>query len=220
MKFVAYYRLSKLKKNVEQYGIAVQKEAVARYLSTQAGAELVGSFEEHETGANNNRPKLQEAFALCKQHKATLLIARLDRLSRNAAFLMSLRDSGLSFICCDFPNMDRLTCGVLALVAEREREMISSRVVAGLAQAKRQGKRLGCPVARQAWQKAMVSIRANKAAFAANARQAIAEIQSTGITSLSKISEYMNKRGEKTRFGGKWTTTAVKRVLAVDIASA
>ena len=213
MKFVAYYRLSKLKKNVEQYGIQAQMDVVARYLSTQTGAELLGAFQEHETGSNNDRPKLHEAFAMCKQHKATLLIARLDRLSRNAAFLMSLRDSGLAFICCDFPNMDRLTCGVLALVAEREREMISSRVVAGLAVAKRNGKKLGCPVAKDSWHKAMVSIRANKTAFAKQAMVSIKEIQSTGVTSLSRISEYMNKRGETTRLGGKWTTTAVQRVL-------
>ena len=214
MKFVAYYRLSKKKKDAEQYGIQAQKDSVARYLSTQSGAELVGSFEEHETGTNNNRPRLLEAFDLCKQHKATLAIARLDRLSRNAAFLMSLRDSNLQFICCDFPNMDRLTCGILALIAEREREMISTRVVAGLAVAKRNGKKLGCPVAATAWQKAMVSIRANKQAFANKALESIREIQSTGVTSLSRVSEYLNKRGEKTRLGGKWTTKAVQRVLA------
>jgi DNA invertase Pin-like site-specific DNA recombinase len=214
MKFVAYYRLSKKRTDAEQYGINVQKDAVARYLSTQQGGELVGQFEEIESGANNDRPKLKEAFALCMLLKATLLIARLDRLSRNAAFLMSLRDSNLQFVCCDFPTMDRLTCGILALVAEREREMISIRVTAGLAVAKRQGKVLGCPVAAQAWDKAMVSIRANKVAFASRAMESIREIQSTGVSSLSRISEYMNKRGEKTRLGGRWTTTAVKRVIA------
>ena len=213
MKFVAYYRLSKLKKNVEQYGISAQKEAVARYLATQTGAELIGELEEWESGAKNNRLKLAEAFALCKQHKATLVIARLDRLSRNAGFLMSLRDSDLQFVCCDYPQMDRLMCGVLALVAERERDMISLRVKSGLSVAKRNGKRLGCPVAASAWQKAMVSIRANKTAFAGRAMESINEIRSTGVTSLSRISDYLNKRGEKTRLGGKWTTTAVSRVL-------
>jgi DNA invertase Pin-like site-specific DNA recombinase len=213
MKFVAYYRLSKKRDSV-QYGIDVQKETVARYIATQQGAELAGQFEEIESGANNDRPKLKEAFALCVLLKATLLIARLDRLSRNAAFLMSLRDSNIQFICCDFPSMDRLTCGVLALVAEREREMISLRVRQGLAIAKRT-KRLGCPVAAQAWQKAMVSIKANKTAFAGQAMESIREIQSTGVTSLSRIADYLNKRGEKTRLGGRWTTTAVKRVIAM-----
>lgn len=213
MKLVAYYRLSKKRDSV-QYGIDVQKETVARYVANQHGAELVGQFEEIESGVNNNRPKLKEAFALCVMLKATLLIARLDRLSRNAAFLMSLRDSNIQFICCDFPTMDRLTCGVLALVAEREREMISARVTAGLAIARRT-KRLGCPVAAQAWQKAMVSIKANKTAFASQAMKSISEIQSTGVTSLSRIADYLNKRGEKTRLGGRWTTTAVKRVIAI-----
>lgn len=212
MKYVAYYRLSKLKKNVEQYGIEVQKESVARYLGTQPESELMASFEEHETGSNNNRPKLLEAFSLCKKHNAILVIARLDRLSRNAAFLLSLRDSNLSFVCCDFPNMDRMTCGVMALCAEREREMISLRVKQGLAIARRT-KRLGCPVARQAWQKAASAIQANKRAFAGQAMKSIEEIRSTGINSLSRIADYMNKRGEKTRLGGKWTTTTIKRVM-------
>lgn len=213
MKFIAYYRLSKKKTDgSEQYGIEVQKDAVRRYLATQDGAELIDSREEHESGSVNNRVKLLECFELCKQHKAKLILARLDRLSRNAAFLLSLRDSGLDFVCCDFPNMDRLTCGILALVAEREREMISSRVKAGLVIARRT-KRLGCPVAAQAWGKAMVSIQANKTAFAAKAMASIREIQSTGITSKKTIAEFMNKRGEKTRFGGKWTTTAVQRIF-------
>lgn len=212
MKFVTYYRLSKKKKDAEQYGLQAQREIVARYLATQQGAEVVGEREEIESGTVNTRPMLLECFALCKQHNATLLIARIDRLSRSASFLLSLRDSNLSFVCCDFPNMDRLTCGVLALVAERERDMISLRVKQGLAIA-RQTKKLGCPVAGEAWQKAMVSIRANKQAFAQRAMQSIAEIQSTGITSLSRVSEYLNKRGEKTRFGGRWTTTAVRRVM-------
>jgi DNA invertase Pin-like site-specific DNA recombinase len=214
MKFVAYYRLSKKRKDAEQYGIEAQKDAVARYLATQQDAELVAQLEEWESGSINNRPKLLEAFALCKVHKATLVISRIDRLSRSASFLLSLRDSGLAFICCDFPNLDRLTCGVLALVAEREREMISLRVRQGLAIAKRT-KRLGCPVAAQAWQKAMVSIRANKTAFAGQAMESIREIQSTGISSLSRIADYLNKRGEKTRLGKQWTTTAVKRVIAI-----
>jgi DNA invertase Pin-like site-specific DNA recombinase len=213
MKYVTYYRLSKKRKDAEQYGIDAQKEAVARYLATQQGAEVIGEFEEWESGAKNNRPKLQEAFALCKLHKATLLIARLDRLSRSASFLMSLRDSDLFFVCCDYPQMDRLMCGVLALVAEREREMISARVTAGLAAAKRNGKVLGCPVAAQAWSKAMVSIQTNKKAFAGRAMQSINEIRSTGVSSLSRISDYMNKRGEKTRLGGRWTTTGVQRIL-------
>ena len=191
-------------------------DSVSRYLATQTGAELIGSFEEHETGSNNNRPKLLEAFALCKQHKATIIISRLDRLSRNAAFLMSLRDSDLHFVCCDYPQMDRLMCGVLALVAEREREMISARVKAGLVVARRT-KKLGCPVAAFAWSRAMVSIRKNRIAFASRAMESINEIRSTGVTSLSRISEFLNKRGEKTRLGGKWTTKAVQRVLAIDL---
>ena len=211
MKFVSYLRLSK-KKTVEQYGLPAQKEAIARYLASQPGAELIGEFTEHESGAVNNRPQLLGAIALAKSSGAVLCVARLDRLSRSASFLLTLRDSGLAFVCCDFPQMDRLTCGILALVAEKERELISARIRAALAVV-RQRKKLGCPVAAQAWTKAMVSIQERKRAFVAQAVKSIDDVRSTGIEAHSRIAECLNKRGERCRMGGKWTATAVARIL-------
>lgn len=212
MKFVAYYRVSTTR---QDYGIEAQKEAVARYLANQTGAELIGQFEERESGTVNNRPELAAAIDMAKVKRATLIIAKLDRLSRNAAFLMSLQDSKLDFVCCDMPNADRFTIGILALVAQRERDLISQRTIAGLAVAKAQGVRLGNPELATARQSAFKTIQANKVIFADNTRKHIAEIRATGICSLNRIADCLNKRGERTARGGKFTATAVKRVLMV-----
>jgi len=211
MKFVAYYRVSTTR---QDYGIEAQKEAVSRYLASAPG-ELIGSFEERESGANNNRPQLAEAIALAKAKRATLIIAKLDRLSRNASFLMSLQDSSLDFVCCDMPNADKFTIGILALVAQRERELISQRTIAGLAVAKAQGVALGNPKLAEARPNALMAVQTQKKAFAESMLKQIAEIQSTGISSLNRIADCLNKRGEKTaRNGGRFTATTVKRILA------
>lgn len=194
-------------------GIEAQKQAVARYLKT-LDCELIGTFEEVESGANNKRPQLAEAIKLAKSKKAILVIAKLDRLSRNAAFLLQLQDSGIDFVACDMPNADKLSVGIIALLAQRERQLISERTIAGLAVAKQRGAALGNPNAAKAWSKAVESIKAGKKEFAKSALKSIREIQSTGVDTLAKIADCLNKRGEKTARGGTWTATAVKRVLA------
>jgi len=212
MKFVAYYRVSTDRQGLDGNGIEAQKQSVARYLSS-VDCELLGSFQEVESGANNKRPELASAMQLARSKKAVLVIAKLDRLTRNAAFLLQLQDSGVDFVACDMPNADRLSVGIIALLAQRERQLISERTKAGLAVAKQRGAKLGNPKASDAWVKAMASIRQRKADFAAQALVSIQEIQSTGVTTLAKIADCMNKRGEKTPRAGKWTGTAVKRVL-------
>ncbi|MDB6121997.1 MAG: resolvase [Pedosphaera sp.] len=213
MKFVAYYRVSTQKQGLDGNGIEGQKQAVQKYLSSLE-CELLGSFEEVESGAKNDRPQLAAAIQLAKSKKAILVISKLDRISRNASFLMQLQDSRVDFVACDMPNADKFTVGILALVAQRERELISQRTVAGLAVAKARGSVLGNPNAAQAWKTAIKAIREGKQRFAATALISIREIQGTGIESLNRIADCMNKRGEKTARGGRWTATAVKRVLA------
>lgn len=211
-KFVSYYRVSTDKQGLQGNGIEAQKQSVARYLAS-LDCELVGTFEEVESGANNKRPQLAAAIQTAKSKKAILVIAKLDRLSRNAAFLLQLQDSGVDFIACDMPNADKLSIGIIALLAQRERQLISERTRAGLAVAKQRGATLGNPDAAKAWGKAMTAIKARKAEFATAASKSIQEVRSTGIESLSRIADCMNKRGEKTPRGGKWTATAVKRIL-------
>jgi DNA invertase Pin-like site-specific DNA recombinase len=211
MKFVAYYRVSTGK---QDNGIDAQKNAVGRYL-TSLDCELLGSFEEVESGANNKRPQLVAAMALAKAKKAVLIIAKLDRLSRNAAFLLQLQDSGVDFVACDMPNADKLSVGIIALLAQRERELISQRTKAGLEVVKARGVKLGNPNPTPSLKRARAASQAQKRAFAACAMKSIREIQSTGIESLNRIADCMNKRGERTARGGVWTATAVKRVMAV-----
>jgi DNA invertase Pin-like site-specific DNA recombinase len=107
---------------------------------------LAAEFTEIESGRRDtNRPQLHAALAECRKRRATLLIARLDRLARNVAFIANLMESGVDFVAVDMPTSNRLTIHILAAVAEHEREMISARTKAALAQAKARGKQLGNP---------------------------------------------------------------------------
>lgn len=211
--FVSYYRVSTDKQGMDGNGMEAQRAAVQRYLAS-LDCELIGTFQEVESGADNKRPQLAAALKLAKAKKAVLVIAKLDRLSRNAAFLLQLQDSGVDFIACDMPNADKLSIGIIALLAQRERQLISERTKAGLAVAKQRGVVLGNPNAAAALEMAQEAIQARKKGFAALALESIREIQSTGLESLNRIADCLNKRGEQTARGGKWTATAVKRVLA------
>jgi DNA invertase Pin-like site-specific DNA recombinase len=213
-KFVAYYRVSTQMQGISGNGIQAQKQSVARYL-TSIDCELVGSFEEVESGSINKRPQLAKAIQLAKAQKAVLVIAKLDRLSRNAAFLLQLQDSNIDFIACDMPNADKFSVGILALLAQKEREMTSQRTKAALQVLKQKpGVKLGNPNAAKAWPMAVQAIKAGKQEFAKSALKIIREIQGTGVETLSKIADCLNKRGEKTARDGVWTATAVKRVLS------
>jgi DNA invertase Pin-like site-specific DNA recombinase len=141
-KFFSYLRVSTDRQGERGHGLDAQRKAVADYLNGGAW-ELVGEFVEVESGKRNGRPKLAEALAACKKHHARLVIAKLDRLSRNVAFIATLMDGKIDFVCCDFPTANRLTLHILAAVAEHEREMIAKRTKDGLAAAKAKGVVLG-----------------------------------------------------------------------------
>jgi DNA invertase Pin-like site-specific DNA recombinase len=213
LKFVAYFRVSTDKQGLQGNGLEAQKRSVQSYLAS-LDCELLASFEEVESGANRRRPQLTAALQLAKAKKAILVIAKLDRLSRNAAFLLQLQDSKVDFVACDMPNADKLSVGIIALLAQRERELISERTKAGLAVAKSRGVKLGNPNPAASLERAREAIQTQKQEFAKAALRSIREIKSTGIQSLNRIADCMNKRGEQTPRGGKWTATAVKRVLA------
>jgi DNA invertase Pin-like site-specific DNA recombinase len=114
-------------------------------IADQRGATIIARFAEVESGRNPDRPELGKALHLAKVTGATLVIAKLDRLSRNAAFLLTLRDSGVRFVAVDMPEANDLTVGIMALVAQAEREAISKRTREALAVAKARGVRLGNP---------------------------------------------------------------------------
>lgn len=215
--YVAYYRISPdghNQRNLQSYGIDAQKEAVSRFAAAASKPiQVIESFEEVESGANSQRPQLRAAIECCRHTKASLLIAKLDRLSRNAAFLLNLRDGGVSFVCCDMPQADRFTVGILALVAEREREMISERTKAGLAAAKARGVVLGNPSWRKSQKRATAaSLEALRPLWASQLK-AVREIRATGIKTLTGIARCLNARGVRTARGGVWTATSVRNLL-------
>lgn len=135
MRAIAYYRVSTKQQGASGLGIEAQRETVKAFLAGK-GWPPVAEFVEIESGKRNNRPQLQAAIRACRVHKAKLVIAKLDRLSRNAAFLMTLRDAGVEFVACDIPDANTLTVGIMALLAQQERELISSRTKAALAAVK------------------------------------------------------------------------------------
>jgi DNA invertase Pin-like site-specific DNA recombinase len=181
---------------------------------------LVAEVVEIESGKRADRPKLAEALRLCRLHGATLIIAKLDRLARNVAFVSSLMESGVEFVAVDFPQANRLTIHILAAVAEHEAKAISDRTKGALQAAKARGKKLG---GRRDGQVLTDDTRAaGRAALAArsNARAqelepVIAELRAQGVTSLGKIAAALSARDIPTARGGaKWSEVQVSRVLA------
>src|SRR6266446_1735980 len=133
-RFVSYYRVSTAQQGASGLGLEAQREAVARHVAGAAGV-IVAEFQEIESGKKNDRPQIAAALAACRLRRATLVIAKLDRLARNVHFISSLMESGVDFVACDNPHATRLTIHILAAVAEHEREMISQRTIAALAAA-------------------------------------------------------------------------------------
>ena len=212
-RFVAYYRVSTHGQGRSGLGLEAQRSAVRAYLDGGRWS-LIAEFTEIESGKKNDRPKLLEAMRAAKRHKATLVIAKLDRLARSVAFIAQLMEAGVEFIAVDMPAANKLTVHILAAVAEHEREAISQRTKAALAAAKARGVRLGNPTNLETAQQNSRTVRSKTSEqFVQNAMPIIKEIQATGLSSLRDITAALNARGVKTARGGEWHPTQVKRVL-------
>jgi DNA invertase Pin-like site-specific DNA recombinase len=204
--FIAYYRVSTDRQGRSGLGLEAQRAAVGRYLAG-IGSILLAEHTEVETGRRNDRPELQKALAACRKHKARLVIAKLDRLSRNVAFIATMMDAGVEFVACDNPHATRLTLHILAAVAEHEREMISARTKAALQAAKARGVRLGRNAERLA--------SANRATALDRANQikdVLAELNRSGMTTR-EIAAELTARGITTPRGGRWHPQTVRRVM-------
>lgn len=217
-KFVAYLRVSTARQGKSGLGIEAQREAVGRFVQVQQGRLVAPEFVEVETGKNNARPQLSRALARCRATGATLIVAKLDRLSRNAAFLMTLRDSGVEFVAADLPEANTMTIGVMALVAQHEAEMISQRTKAALAAAKARGKRLGGLRKRApaiaAYQRQGVEAAAERAAARlADVADDLQRLRAEGL-SLNAMAAQLNASDIRSTGGGMWTATSVRRALA------
>lgn len=224
-KFVSYHRVSTKRQGASGLGLEGQKKAVTDYLNGGSW-ELIGEFVEVESGKrSNNRPELKRALALCEMTGATLVIAKLDRLARNVAFISALMESGVPFVACDMPHANKFTIHVLAAVAEQEAEAISARTKAALAASK---ERVEAGL-REAWKQkrqltdedkvrgrllgdAAKTAKADK--FAQQVRPMIEELQGQGL-SLRGVASALNDKNILTARGkhGAWTATTVKNVL-------
>jgi DNA invertase Pin-like site-specific DNA recombinase len=211
--YIAYFRVSTQKQGQSGLGLDAQQAAVEAF-AQQHGGQIVGTYVEVESGKRSDRPELANALQAAKKGRATLLIAKLDRLARNVAFIATMMDAGVDFVACDQPFASRLTLHILAAVAEDEARRISERTKAALAAAKARGKKLGSPVAA----KTIGQARAARAAYVAKAnegtRQVIADIQSSGINTLVGIARALRARGVRTPRGSvEWQPTQVARLL-------
>lgn len=218
-RYVSYLRVSTQKQGASGLGLEAQRQAVEDYLNGGRW-KLIEEFVEVESGKNTERKQLQNALRACRLHGATLLVAKLDRLARNAYFLLGLQQSGVDFVACDMPAANKLTVGILAMVAEEEARMISARTKAALKAAKARGVRLGTPrnLTHKGRRKGAGLSRAVRAGHAAQRAQdlvpTLAEIQGEGVTSLRQIAAALNQRGIPAARRGEWSAVQVKRVLA------
>ncbi len=219
MKIVSYLRVSTARQGHSGLGLDAQRTAIQAYADTK-GASVVKEFVEVESGKVNTRPKLTAALHLAKVTGSVLVIAKLDRLSRNATFLLALRDSGVRFVAADMPDANELTVGIMALVAQQEREAISKRTKEALQAAKRRGTVLGNPNGAEALRKAgkgntagVQAIQFQANAHAEDLRSVVQDLAGEGITSLGMIAKTLNDRGIQTPRGGAWYKTSVSNLL-------
>lgn len=216
-KAVTYYRVSTSKQGRSGLGLDAQRHAVEHHLASGAW-QLVGEFVEIESGKLDARPQLEAALAHCDLTGATLIVAKLDRLSRNVAFLATLQDSGTRFLAVDMPEANELTIHIMAAVAQAERKAISKRTKEALAAARARGIKLGGsrgnlsdlrkgPAASAAIRSRSSKLRAEKVA------KQIKQLQEQGAVSLRQIAAGLNERNIVAPRGGCWGAAQVKVVL-------
>src|SRR5262245_21682936 len=207
-RFVAYYRVSTDKQGQSGLGLDAQRKAVMDYLNGGAW-ELVAEYTEVESGKRADRPELEKALEACRRQKARLVIAKLDRLSRNLAFIATLMDSGVEFVAVDNPHANRLTLHILAAVAEHEREMIAERTKAALQAAKARGVRLG----RNGTDRLAPTYRIQALERAYHLAPLLSELKGAGL-SVRQIAAELMARGIPTPTGARWHAQTVSRALS------
>jgi DNA invertase Pin-like site-specific DNA recombinase len=213
-RYVPYYRVSTVRQGQSGLGLEAQRAAVHAFAPQPN--QLLTEFVEVESGKKNQRPQLLAAIAAARQHHATLLIAKLDRLSRNAGFILTLRDSGVDFVCCDMPDANTLTVGIFALVAQHERETISKRTKDALAAKKARGEVMGAQakLTPEIIAKSL-QVRQHNAVTHPQNRQAsrlAISLHRQGL-SLQQITVELNEAGFRTRRGQAFWKMSVQRLL-------
>jgi len=219
LRFIAYERVSTARQGASGLGLAAQRATIEAFAANR-GADVLARFTEVESGRKSDRPELTRALQLARLTGAKLLIAKLDRLSRNAAFLLTLRDSGVRFMACDMPEANDLTVGIMALVAQQEREAISRRTKEALAVARARGVRLGNPNGAAALRRAgkggaalRATVVRNADTFARDLAPVVEDIRAAGHVSLRAMAAELNRRGMQTRRGGEWRVSNVLNLM-------
>lgn len=210
--WVSYLRVSTERQGRSGLGLEAQRAAVTSHIAS-AGGRLLSEYVEVESGKRDDRPQLVAALDTCRLTGATLLIAKLDRLSRDAAFLLGLQRAGVAFTAADMPHADPFTVGIMALVAQREREMISGRTKAALAAAKARGTTLGGFRGRKVDGRLGAEAQRKAADGFAEAVAPIVAPLRQGGRSLREIAAMLTERGIRTQRGGQWSPASVRAVL-------
>ncbi len=223
MKIIAYYRVSTKKQGQSGLGLEAQKQAVSEF-AKQNGGKIVKEYTEVETGKNSKRPQLLDAIAHARLAKATLVVAKIDRLSRNMAFTSALMDSGIDFIACDNPHANRLTIHILAAMAEHEAVAVSRRTKDALSAARKKGVLLGS--ARpdhwkgrehlRGWKKGVInSVKARSDRVLATYGFLIPTMQEQRAAgaSYAEIAKVLNEMGHQTAQGSQFTAATTWRIL-------
>lgn len=220
-KAIAYYRVSTAKQGASGLGLDAQRASVEALCTSRGWDIIAPPFVEVESGNRSDRPELTAAIDRCRLTGATLVVAKVDRLSRNLAFLATLQESGIRFVAADMPEANELTVHIMAAVAQAERKMISERTKAALAAAKARGQRLGNPNGAAAFRRAGKGTTAAKAALKAkangNAKQlapTLDRLRAEGQQSLGQLAKALNAEGIMTPRGGRWHPSSVRNVLA------
>lgn len=205
--WVGYYRVSTQRQGLSGLGLEAQKHAVALFIAGRGGT-LVEEFTETESGRKNNRPQLKEALELCRKKKASLVIAKLDRLARNVHFISGLMESGVEFLAVDQPTKDRFMLHIQAAFAEEEARRISERTKAALQAAKRRGVDIGATGRARA-----KKLKKEAEAKAQDYTSLIRALQGMDIIKVREIRDVLNEVGIASPGGGKWHLPNTHRLL-------
>ena len=216
-KFVSYLRVSTDQQGRSGLGLEAQRQAVTYYLDGGSW-ELLTEYVEVEGGKHLDRPQLKKAMHHALVTGATLIIAKLDRLSRDAHFLLGLQKEGVKFVCADMPEANETMVGFMAVMAEHEGRMISRRTKEALAVAKARGVKLGNPNGARCLRgigndAAVAKVKADAAERAERLRPIVEDIKSGGSISLRGVAGELNKRGILTARGGRWYASTVRQLL-------
>ena len=216
-RYVAYLRVSTQRQGVSGLGLQAQQEIIRKHLN---GNSPIAEFVEVESGRKSDRPKLHEALELCKKEKATLIVAKMDRLSRNVTFTSQLLDSGTEIVFCDFPRANRLVLTIIAAISEYEAGLIRQRTKAALQVKKENGCRLGKPDnLMRNLDRAIANSRNTNQAKALNNpnnKRAVAILRGlvTKTSNLSEMARVLNEEGFQASKGGRFSAKQVSILLS------